>query len=672
MRRLHWITLAMLALLAPSAVNASWPVLGRRVSDNDISLQTHPRIVSDGQGGAFVAWNNETEDATNPSIKDVYIQHVTADGDLAPGWPPIGIPLELRGDDQQIEAMSPDGVGGVIVTWQDFGTGSTASDVFAQRIGPDGQRPAGWPPDGLPVCAAPGPQGNSCIVPDGLGGALITWLDYRYQQYLGEPFGVRVLADGTVAPGWPVNGRRLQGDGNSSGCTTFSDGFGGAILVTGAPDGERALRMDLDGNTAPGWGPDGVVAIPAAVNHSAYNGYEIGDGTGGTYLFWADWRSMPPPFDPYTFFDYLDIYGVHVRGDGTMDPGWPTTGLPVAVLGAQQDTPQALADGSGGVFVMWQDSRAYFSGTAVDIYGTHLNGDGTPGAGWPANGLPVIVGPGSDALETVTPAPSRLALDGSGGLWVCSYDEFGGQRSRVQHIHADGTRAAGFPLAGQEVPPAPYGGQQDMVITGDGFGNALVAWRYDWAYVQRVGDNIVTATTMALLSSQSLPDHVVLTWQGSGPSQVSVERRTGAGPWIELARLSMDREGIVRYEDAAVEPGTSYGYRLSYVDGATTEHTTETTVLVPRAYTLALSGFRPNPASSADMAISFELPSTAPGRLELLDVTGRRLAERDLSSYGAGRYTEHMTQGAHVSPGMYWIRLTHAGKALTARGAVLR
>ena len=66
------------------------------------------------------------------------------------------------------------------------------------------------------------------------------------------------------------------------------------------------------------------------------------------------------------------------------------------------------------------------------------------------------------------------------------------------------------------------------------------------------------------------------------------------------------------------------------------------------------------------------MPSPAPGRLELVDVTGRRIAERDHSGYAAGRYTERLSRGAHVPPGMYWIRLTHGGRALTPRGVVLR
>jgi hypothetical protein len=52
-------------------------------------------------------------------------------------------------------------------------------------------------------------------------------------------------------------------------------------------------------------------------------------------------------------------------------------------------------------------------------------------------------------------------------------------------------------------------------------------------------------------------------------------------------------------------------------------------------------------------------------------VTGRRMAERDLSGYAAGRHTESLSQGPRVPPGMCWIRLTHSGRGLTARGVVL-
>jgi hypothetical protein len=53
-------------------------------------------------------------------------------------------------------------------------------------------------------------------------------------------------------------------------------------------------------------------------------------------------------------------------------------------------------------------------------------------------------------------------------------------------------------------------------------------------------------------------------------------------------------------------------------------------------------------------------------------VTGRRIAERDLSAYVAGRYTERIVDRSRVAPGVHWLRLTHGGRVLTVRGAVLR
>jgi hypothetical protein len=191
-----------------------------------------------------------------------------------------------------------------------------------------------------------------------------------------------------------------------------------------------------------------------------------------------------------------------------------------------------------------------------------------------------------------------------------------------------------------------------------------------WA--NHFGPDVVTAIAVSLMSTNAEPGHVTLTWQAARQLGATVERREGTGPWQALGDVATDGQDRLVYDDRSVTPGTSYGYRLSYVDGTTTEHTAETTVLVPRAYTLALAGFRPNPTAGADLSISFELPSTAPGQLELIDVTGRRVADCDLSGYGAGRYSERIGEGARVPAGMYWIRLTHGGKALTTRGVVLR
>src|SRR5262249_56891895 len=70
------------------------------------------------------------------------------------------------------------------------------------------------------------------MVPDNGGGAVITWSDERE----GNPpvldiYAQRILDTGTIAPGWPVNGRVVCGaDGGQNGATLASDGSHGAIV----------------------------------------------------------------------------------------------------------------------------------------------------------------------------------------------------------------------------------------------------------------------------------------------------------------------------------------------------------------------------------------------------------------------------------------------------------
>ena len=65
-----------------------------------------------------------------------------------------------------------------------------------------------------------------------------------------------------------------------------------------------------------------------------------------------------------------------------------------------------------------------------------------------------------------------------------------------------------------------------------------------------------------------------------------------------------------------------------------------------------------------------KVPSATPARLELVDITGRRMADRDLGVLGAGEHTVQLN--ASVRPGVYWGRLSNAGKMVTAKVAVVR
>src|SRR5262249_47903052 len=125
---------------------------------------------------------------------------------------------------------------------------------------------------------------------------------------------------------------------------------------------------------------------------------------------------------------------------------------------------------------------------------------------------------------------------------------------------------------------------------------------------------------------------------------------------------------------ADVGPPGSY-YKLSAVDvngnesGFALVTPDQTTAVEQSPIAFALEGVRPNPASGGHLQIGFALPTGTAARLELVDVSGRRLVSREVGSLGAGRHTVSLTR--RVAPGLYWVRLTQGTNQQTTRVAVI-
>jgi len=90
---------------------------------------------------------------------------------------------------------------------------------------------------------------------------------------------------------------------------------------------------------------------------------------------------------------------------------------------------------------------------------------------------------------------------------------------------------------------------------------------------------------------------------------------------------------------------------------------------IPLTATFALRQLPDGGRGAMKFAVS--LPSTAPARLELVDVTGRRIAGADVSSAGLGERQVALDAGA-ARPGIYWARLSQAGKLVSAKVALVR
>ncbi len=139
--------------------------------------QQWPRLATDGSGGAIITW----QDYRNPSANyDIYAQRVDADGSVQ--WTANGVAICTAIYIQQKPRIISDGAEGAIITWRDHRVPpSSTSDIYAQKIDHNGN--ALWTPNGEPVGAAFNTQVHGDITTDGAGGAIITWWDYRYEDY---------------------------------------------------------------------------------------------------------------------------------------------------------------------------------------------------------------------------------------------------------------------------------------------------------------------------------------------------------------------------------------------------------------------------------------------------------------------------------------------------------
>jgi hypothetical protein len=178
----------------------------------------------------------------------------------------------------------PDGSGGAIMVWYDYRTSD--SNIYAQRV--NGSGVTQWAIDGVGICTAVQQQNSPRLIPHSSGGAIITWYDSR--------------------------------NGTSQ---------------------IYAQRVDTAGVAQ--WTADGVAI-------AAHTGGQLdpdiaSDEAGGAIVIWRDYR----------YFNN-DVYAQRIDASG--GSLWAATGVPVCVVSESQEWPRIAADGSGGAIISWMDYRA--------------------------------------------------------------------------------------------------------------------------------------------------------------------------------------------------------------------------------------------------------------------------------------------------------------------------
>jgi hypothetical protein len=68
----------------------------------------------------------------------------------------------------------------------------------------------------------------------------------------------------------------------------------------------------------------------------------------------------------------------------------------------------------------------------------------------------------------------------------------------------------------------------------------------------------------------------------------------------------------------------------------------------------------------------FTLPSRDPATLELIDIAGRRVVRHEVGAWGPGPQVLTLGASPRLTSGLYFLRLTQAGRVLNARVVLMR
>jgi len=152
--------------------------------------------------------------------------------------------------------------------------------------------------------------------------------------------------DALGRPVWPLGGISPCDSCYPEEMSIEFDAEGGAFCAWSErlEDGMRAVaaqRIGPDGKKE--WGKDGINVAPGG---GAKQRLRIITGPdGGAYVVWRDLGAVNPR-----------ITAQRLNSDGTL--AWDAAGVRVVSVGRDQDQPSVASDGSGGLVIGWQASRA--------------------------------------------------------------------------------------------------------------------------------------------------------------------------------------------------------------------------------------------------------------------------------------------------------------------------
>lgn len=153
-------------------------------------------------------------------------------------------------------------------------------------------------------------------------------------------------------------------------------------------------------------------------------------------------------------------------------------------------------------------------------------------------------------------------------------------------------------------------------------------------------------------------------------ASVVLERGVDGAGWLERARLQADHDGRVTFRDEDVRPGSALGYRLRLQAGGNTEWSPVLLATIPVPGGLSVR-FVAESASGPARLLLTRAPNQ-PVRLEVFDVSGRRLHSETIDAIGSSALELPLPASVATRSGLCFARCTQGEAHATTRVIVAR
>lgn len=598
------------------------------------NAQDFPVIVSDGTvGGSYLAWKDNRAGNT-----DIYAQRLDGSGVPAPGWPANGLAVAAVPGGVDYPVIAGDGSFGLYVAW---GDARANYDLYLSRLTAAGAVASGWPASGLPVTSNASAEFNPVIAPDGSGGVLLAWTDYRGDV---DIYAQRVNGSGLSQ--WAAGGRAVcTASGVQFSPQIVSDGAGGMVLGwndqrAGGPSMVYASRVTAAGSIASGFAADGN---PVATAHWVQLLTACSDGAGGAIFAWQH-------------------NGSPQQGYAQRIDRWGYLGAQASIASVQ-DVPN---DQGGRVKLSWDRSPldAYPS-TAVTAYMLYRSVPAAAALAALARGEAVLSAGVESAVRPAGAAPRAfVTTEAAGDVYYWEYLA---------------------EVAAAQLPGYSYLAPTAQDSTGAGNPSTVFMVRaYDWVNTRWWDSDPDSGYSVDDLAP-------------AAPAPFAGIYTDGATRLFWDPNTEPDLAGyrLYRGNDAGFVPGpgnliasppdTGYAdvgpsgsyYKITAVDVHGNE--SPATLLAPGGtlaagdvarWSLALAPAAPNP-SSGPATCRFTLPSAGRVKVAVYDAAGRQLRVLADATMTAGAHALQWdgagADGARVPSGVYMVRLSFGERTLNQK-----